>query len=140
MADDNHVPNYPTKTCKQLRTLLNLPVVSSSHVKLKYYLVAALQESDVYIQEAENGLVNKRERDMKLEYQKLQETIQERGLKVSGTSRKDLRKPVREDDEKKERQRKAEEHKERSANLKEWTDTTYSGLSTWPSWSVSSVV
>lgn len=101
MADENHTPNYTAKKCKQLHALLKKRKVANKDFKRKDQLVAALQENDV------------------AEYQSLLETVQERGPKVTGTSFKDLREAIRQEDVEKARHLALEERRTEVKGVRE---------------------
>jgi hypothetical protein len=81
-------------------------------------------ESDV----AEQERMRNYDEDAKLEHQTLLKTIQERGLKVTGTLPKDLREAIHRDDLEKEHQLEVEKRKERAAKIKEGREAIYTDL------------
>lgn len=90
-SSDEMAPDFNTKTCKQLRALLTSRKVKHKDLKLKAQLVAAADESEARKRKVEEELEREEAKKRKIEYDALLTQVQERGLKLEGTTLQALR-------------------------------------------------
>lgn len=100
-SSDEMAPDFNTKTCKQLRALLTSRKVKHKDLKLKAQLVATADESEARKRKAEEELEREEAKKRKIEYDALLAQVQERGLKLEGTTLQALRDILQHDNKRK---------------------------------------